>query len=66
MSDDPILIAENKAPSKEVYAMECALKVTRRETCGGTEIETRCEWSGFASLPVVDSMLGIMMEVAMP
>ena len=66
MSEQPILLNENKAPSVELYAMECALKVTRRETCGGTEIETRCEWSGFASLPVVDSMLGIMREVAMP
>lgn len=61
--DVPLLITENKAPSSELYAMECTLEVSRRERLGEAETVKTCNWSGFASLEVVKAMFKMMREV---
>lgn len=61
--DVPLLITENKAPSSELYAMECTLEVSRYERLGEAETVKTCNWSGFASLEVVTEMLKMMQEV---
>ena len=63
MTDIPILITDNNAPSVDMYAMECTLEVNRREVLNGAEKSTECKWSGFASLEVVDAMLELMRKV---
>lgn len=64
MSEFPNLIDENNPPSCELYAMECTLKVSKHEILGNAEKTTSCEWSGFASLEVVNTMLRMMQEMA--
>lgn len=63
MTEMPALTTSSKAPSVELYAMECTLEVSRRSVFNNTEEERTCKWSGYASLDVVNSMLGMMKEV---
>lgn len=67
MTEMPTLITSSKAPSGELYSMECTLEVSRRSVLNNVEEERTCKWSGYASLDVVnsmlDSMLGMMKEV---
>lgn len=63
MTEMPDLITSSKAPSVELYAMECTLEVSRRSVFNNTEEERTCTWSGYASLDVVNSMLDMMQKV---
>ena len=62
-SDFPNLLIANEPPKTELYAMECTLEASRRETLGNGEVVSTCKWSGFASLEVVDKMLDMMRAV---
>lgn len=56
MTDKPIVIAENNPLKSEIYAMQCKITVGNGNRW--------CEFDGFASLDVVNSMMDIMREIA--